>query len=178
MKQITDDLIPDIEKVEESFKLLLDSSNLFSTSNEVIDFFFKQLIFIPRIAFPNDKIKTFKLFRIRKKTTIKKENLSDPLSFSFPPPEFCYVERANLTGKPVFYGCDNQFSAILETDIGKNEIFYLSEWTLTIHPNHYLFLLLFDNINSENLWYNISINMLNSLLKEFDFLSEKSKRNK
>ncbi len=174
MIKLTDEHIPEIKVMEKAFDDLQNSNISFSTSEEVLKYLFEHFKFVPRLSWSSDKIGNFKLYRVRKESTFKNEDLHDPLSFSFPPPELCKLGRANLPGKPVLYACDNQFTAIVETDISKDEIFYLSEWELIIYPLCLLFVQLFDNISPENRWYNIYANMLKSMLNDYIYLSEKS----
>lgn len=72
----------------------------------------------------------YKFFRVRLEKSISDdENMNNPQTFSFPPPNVCkWPGRANIENRSVFYCTNKAFPAIREVDGKVGDIGFMSLW--------------------------------------------------
>jgi hypothetical protein len=100
-----------------------------------------------------DTVFPFRLFRARSGKSISSEDaLAQVKTFSYPSPEKCQVERANVKGCPVFYVSDQPEAALRETGVEAGETAYLSEWKLESPEHSCLYLIFTDGIPDNHPW--------------------------
>ena len=107
------------------------------------------------------------LYRARIISKDSKANISNPKTFSYPPPEKCTTyQRASVPGFPVFYAAMDGKTALEELrnfanePIKKGDQIYLSEWRTKEHAMYSLnYLTLTNIIGDEYLYSDITQNI-------------------
>lgn len=94
-----------------------------------------------------------RLFRVRKESGIsEEESLDNVATFSYPSPEKCHMERANIEGCPVFYLADHLETALKEAEVEEGDVVFVSEWKLENPESTHIFLFLSDGLPESHPW--------------------------
>lgn len=111
---------------------------------------------VPVIFFNKDVMKALSLFRARPSSQIN--DINNVSNFSFPPLNIKVpTQRANWTGRNVFYASDTPYTALIESKIANegNE-FYISQWSFKYEkfPSDSIQIntLAIDNTSTDNQW--------------------------
>lgn len=161
---------PNLETYKGQLERLWETSHLKDKGfQEIEDYFFSNAILLPENAAVHDDPEALRLMLFRVRWDVgTNENINDPQTFSFPPPQHTKRNRGNIEGEPVFYASLNPQISMVESKIDEGSIGYCGRWTFTEDLKELsVSYIAFHSLNPQNLLSGIGPRLNTELRDQF-----------